>query len=344
MPIRVVVVDDSALMRTLITSLLSAQDDMIVVGQAEDPFEARALIKATNPDVLTLDIEMPRMDGLTFLRNLMRLRPMPVVMVSTLTERGAEATLQALSLGAADFVTKPTNPEADWDHVAEELVQKVRSAATARLQTNAEERPASLKAAYHGQGLGLIALGASTGGTEALAAVLQSFPEQAPPVVLAQHIPPVFSSSYAHRLDRTCVIAVHEAEQDMPLQRGHAYLAPGDFHLQVVGQPNAWRCRIVQTERVNRHRPSVDVLFRSLLPWANRVRAGLLTGMGQDGAAGLLALREAGAWTLVQDQATSVVWGMPGSAVALGAACVQRPIGRIASALLDDHCPVEGEL
>ncbi len=344
MPIRVVVVDDSALMRTLIASLLNAQEDMVVVGQAVDPYEARELIKATNPDVLTLDIEMPRMDGLTFLRNLMRLRPMPVVMVSTLTERGAEATLQALALGAADFVTKPTNPEADWDLVADELVAKVRAVATARLQAGSEGNSAPVLSSYQGQGQSLIALGASTGGTEALATVLQSFPEQAPPVVLAQHIPPVFSSSYAQRLNRTCTITVLEAEQDMPLQRGHAYLAPGDYHLQVVGQPNAWRCRIVQTERVNRHRPSVDVMFRSLLPWAKRVRAALLTGMGHDGAAGLLALREAGAWTLAQDQATSVVWGMPGSAVALGAACVQRPLGRIASALLDEHCPIEGAL
>ncbi len=334
MSIRVVVVDDSTLMRTLISAVINAEKDMVVVGQAADPFEAREVIKATNPDVLTLDIEMPRMDGLTFLSNLMRLRPMPVIMVSTLTQRGAHATLQALATGAADFIAKPTDPNADWQYVGEELTMKIRAAVGARLfDASARNRPTEA-ISYHGDSTRLLALGASTGGTEALMTVLGTLPKNAPPVVLAQHIPPVFSTSFAKRLNRFCQIEVMEATDGMDVQAGHAYLAPGDFHLQIVGKAGAWKTRVTQSERVNRHRPSVDVLFDSLVPWARQVRVALLTGMGADGAKGLLNLRNAGSYTIAQDQATSVVWGMPGAAVELGAVMEEQPLDKVAAALL----------
>ncbi|NNM52990.1 MAG: chemotaxis response regulator protein-glutamate methylesterase [Pseudomonadales bacterium] len=335
MTVRVLVVDDSALMRRIIVSILEATDDLKVVGEAADPYEARDLIKALSPDVLTLDVEMPRMDGLSFLGNLMRLRPMPVIMVSTLTERGADVTLQAMALGAVDFITKPMSASADWQQVGEELCRKIRMAAGSiwhePVRTTGQDHALS----YTGHAANsIIALGASTGGTEALSVVLQRFPPEAPAVVMAQHIPPVFSTSYAHRLDRTCKIQVHEAEDGMAILPGHAYLAPGDFHLQIVGKPGAWKAKVSQFDKVNRHRPSVDVLFASLVPYASCCRAALLTGMGHDGAKGLLQLREAGAHTVIQDEATSVVWGMPGAAAALGAAVKELPLSKIAQNLL----------
>ena len=338
MTVRVLVVDDSALMRRIIVSILQATEDLKVVGEAADPYEARDLIKSLSPDVLTLDIEMPRMDGLSFLANLMRLRPMPVIMVSTLTAKGADVTLQAMALGAVDFITKPTSASAvasDWEQVGEELCHKIRMAAGSRWHGPARSgQGQDLKFVGHAAHT-LIALGASTGGTEALSVVLQRFPADAPPVVLAQHIPPVFSTSYANRLDRACKIRVHEAEDGMVIQPGHAYLAPGDFHLQVIGKPGAWQTKVSQLDKVNRHRPSVDVLFASLVPYASYCRAALLTGMGNDGARGLSQLREAGAHTVIQDQATSVVWGMPGAAAALGAAVCELPLSKIAQNLLE---------
>jgi two-component system chemotaxis response regulator CheB len=336
-PVRVLVIDDSALIRRLMTEILDADPGIEVVGTASDPLIARERIKQLAPDVLTLDIEMPRMDGLTFLQNLMRLRPMPVVMVSTLTAAGAGATLEALALGAVDFVTKPEVDVAQgMAAYAQVLRGKVRAAARARVAWLPAEPPPgpTLPVAYR-SGDRVIALGASTGGTEALREVLAAMPADAPPIVLAQHIPASFSGPFAERLDRHSLIAVGEAVDGETLRPGHAYVAPGGLHLRVRRSGARWLCRLGDDPPVNGHRPSVDVLFDSVSRAAGRAAcAALLTGMGDDGARGLLALREAGAATLAQDAATSVVWGMPGAAVARGAAQEVVPLQRIAERLL----------
>lgn len=335
-PVRVLVVDDSALVRKLMAELLPADGDIEVVGTAADPFIARDKIKRLAPDVLTLDVEMPRMDGLTFLRNLMRLRPMPVVMVSTLTANGAQVTLDALALGAVDFVTKPA-PQAAEDIAAfgELLRAKVREAARARVNHVAERGDAEAPAVAYRSADRLIAIGASTGGTEAIREVIAAMPEDAPAIVIAQHIPPSFSRPFAERIDRHARMRARQAEDGEPLLPGHAYVAPGGTHLRVQRVGARWLCRLGQDAAVNGHRPSVDVLFESVAVAAGRAAcAALLTGMGEDGARGLLALRTAGAATLVQDQASSVVWGMPGAAAALGAADEVVPLSRIAERLL----------
>ncbi|NEX20639.1 chemotaxis response regulator protein-glutamate methylesterase [Thiorhodococcus mannitoliphagus] len=346
-PIRVLIVDDSALVRKLLTEILGQAKGIEVVGAAPDPYVARDKIKALDPDVLTLDVEMPRMDGLTFLRNLMRLRPMPVVMVSSLTAKGAEVTLQALELGAVDFVRKP---ELDVIHglqaYADELVAKIRVAAAARVKT-----PASLAARPPG-GQGstappprkiqsfrttdrVIAIGASTGGTEAIKEVLMLLPPDTPGVVIAQHIPPGFSAAFAERMNRQTGLVVKEAADGDRVMAGHAYVAPGDYHLQLARDGARYVCRLSQSEHVNRHRPSVDVLFRSVVRAAGtNATAALLTGMGADGAEGLRELHEIGVHTVAQDEATSVVWGMPGEAVKRGAASEVLPLPKIAEALL----------
>ncbi|MFA5940071.1 MAG: chemotaxis response regulator protein-glutamate methylesterase [Sinimarinibacterium sp.] len=338
--IRVLVVDDSALMRRLLTEFLSADPQIEVVGAAPDPFVAREKIKQLAPDVLTLDVEMPRMDGLTFLENLMRLRPMPVVMVSSLTEHGAEITLQALELGAVDFVTKPkVDLEAGIRQYAEELVAKIKAASRARVRgINALSAPPKappprkrvLRTTEK-----LIAIGASTGGTEAIKDVLLGMPADAPAIVIAQHIPAAFSGPFAARMDRTCAMRVGEAQDGQQIVPGHAYIAPGDWHLRVVRDGARYVCRLDQTAPVNRHRPSVDVLLRSVADNAGTNAVGaILTGMGEDGARGLLAMREAGCRTLAQDETTSVVWGMPGAAHKLGAAEQVLPLEKIAGQLL----------
>jgi two-component system chemotaxis response regulator CheB len=339
MPIKVLVVDDSALMRKLLCALLAADPELEVVGAAVDPYDAREKIKATSPQVITLDIEMPRMDGLTFLGNLMRLRPLPVVMVSSLTERGAEATLAALELGAVDFVAKP---RLDVAHgIAElgaEIVAKVKAAAAAR--PVARERPAAPASKPRGlTGLRttdrLVAIGASTGGTEAIADLLAGFPADAPGVVIAQHIPEVFSRRFAERLDRACRLAVSEARDGEQVNLGHAYVAPGGKHLRVERSGARFVCRVGEDPPVNRHRPSVDVLFRSVAAAAGGNAVGvILTGMGADGADGLGAMRQAGAPTLAQDRESSVVWGMPGEAVKRGAAAEVLPLAAIAGRVL----------
>lgn len=339
MTIKVLVVDDSALVRQLLTELLGADPEIEVVGTAPDPFIAREKIKALKPDVLTLDVEMPRMDGLRFLDNLMRLHPLPVVMVSTLTEWGADVTLSALELGAVDFVAKPKlDVERGLRDYAALLVEKVKAAAATR---PAPRRPKAPEAMVPVPPIGyrttdrLIALGASTGGTEALRHVMARMPPDAPAVLIAQHIPGGFSRAFAQRLDRESALNVAEAEDGMPITPGHGYVAPGGFHLRVARSGARWVCRVGEDAPVNRHRPSVDVLFHSVAQAAGRnAIAALLTGMGDDGARGLLALRQAGAHTLVQDEATSVVWGMPGSAFRLGAAAEVRPLEEIADALL----------
>ena len=337
-PVRVLVIDDSALVRRMMTELLAADPGIEVVGTAADPFIAREKIKQLAPDVLTLDVEMPRMDGLTFLQNLMRLRPMPVVMVSSLTERGAAVTLDALALGAVDFVSKPKLDLARGlvEHAAL-LREKVRQAASARVCRLVPDRiPVASQGpmAYRTTDR-LLAIGASTGGTEAIRAVLAAMPADAPAIVIAQHIPAAFSGKFAERLDRHSRMTVVEARDDQQLLAGHAYVAPGGRHLRVRRSGAQWRCRLDDDDAVRGHRPSVDVLFESVARHAGRnASAALLTGMGDDGARGLLALREAGATTLAQDQASSVIWGMPGAAVALDAAQQVVSLDRVAETLL----------
>ncbi|WP_321952780.1 protein-glutamate methylesterase/protein-glutamine glutaminase [Paraburkholderia bannensis] len=348
--IKVLCVDDSALIRSLMTEIINSQPDMTVVATAPDPLVARDLIKQHNPDVLTLDVEMPRMDGLDFLEKLMRLRPMPVVMVSSLTERGNEITLRALELGAVDFVTKPKVGIRDGmlDY-AEKLADKVRAASRARVRPAAPARAAAPAAtgtapqasahASHGAHAHapvaaapminnpllstekLIIVGASTGGTEAIREVLQPLPPDAPAVLIAQHMPPGFTKSFAQRLNGLCRITVKEAEHGERVLPGHAYIAPGHAHLLLARSGANYIAHLSDDPPVNRHRPSVDVLFRSAAQHAGKNAIGvILTGMGRDGAAGLLEMRKAGAFTLAQDEASCIVFGMPREAIALGAA------------------------
>jgi two-component system, chemotaxis family, protein-glutamate methylesterase/glutaminase len=336
-PIRVLVVDDSALVRALMSELLGDDPGIEVVGTASDPYIAREKIKQLSPDVLTLDVEMPRMDGLTFLRNLMRLRPMPVVMVSSLTEDGARVTLDALALGAVDFIAKPKIDVArGLAGYAAVLVEKVKHAAKARVtRIAATDVPAYDGPVGYRTTERLLAIGASTGGTEAIREVLAQMPADAPATVIVQHIPGAFSGPFAERLDRHSRMTVTEAIDRQPLLAGHAYVAPGGRHLRVVRSGARWVCRLGDDDPVRRHRPSVDVLFQSVAEHAGRnASAALLTGMGDDGAQGLLALRRAGARTMVQDEASSVVWGMPGAAMALGAAEDVVPLQRVAHRLL----------
>lgn len=345
--IRVLIVDDSALVRKLLTEILGSAPDIEVVGAAPDAFSAREKIKALHPDVLTLDVEMPRMDGITFLRNLMRLRPMPVVMVSSLTDAGAEVTLDALSVGAVDFLPKPrVDLVATLADYRDELLEKVRGAARARIRPYEPRAIAAprLTADAVLQKTApvrfrttdrLIAVGASTGGTEAIREFLMGMPPDAPAVVIAQHIPKAFSTPFAERMNRCCPLTVFEAQDGQQIMPGHAYIAPGDRHLLVARSGARWVCRLDDGPPVNRHKPSVDVLFRSVAQEAGYNAIGvLLTGMGKDGARGLLEMREAGSPTIAQDEATSVVWGMPGEAVAIGAAAEDLPLSRIAPRVL----------
>ncbi|MDN5870581.1 MAG: chemotaxis response regulator protein-glutamate methylesterase [Nitrococcus sp.] len=335
--IRVLIVDDSALVRQLLTQIINAQPDMEVVGSAADPYQARERIKQLNPDVLTLDVEMPKMDGIKFLEHLMRLRPMPVVMVSSLTERGADVTLQALELGAVDFVSKPqTDLVGTLGDYSEEIAGKVRAAARARVgKPPLQGQRPSVTPKYTADAViearaaprrfrttdRMIAVGASTGGTEAIKTFLMALPADAPAIVITQHIPAAFSAPFAARMNQASALSVCEAADGQQILAGHAYIAPGDQHLLVEQDGARYVCRLSAGPPVNRHRPSVDVMFRSAAQnvGANAVGV-LLTGMGEDGARGLKEMQEAGAPTLAQDERSSVVWGMPGAAVRLGAA------------------------
>jgi two-component system chemotaxis response regulator CheB len=338
--IKVLVIDDSALIRKLMTRMLDAARDIEVVGAAGDPYAAREKIKALHPDVLTLDVEMPRMDGLTFLENLMRLRPMPVVMVSSLTERNATVTLKALELGAIDFVAKPrADVSGTLEDYAGEIIGKIRAAASARLGALAHSRPARLapgrRASLAASRERVVAIGASTGGTEAIKTVLGAMPADAPPIVITQHIPPKFSAAFAARVNDLSAMYVCEARDGQPILSGHAYIAPGDRHLMVRRDGARHVCELHDGPPVNRHRPSVDVLLSSMA----RNLAGngigvMMTGMGADGARGLLEMRRAGAATLAQDEATSVVWGMPGAACRIDAVERVLPLTDIAPAIL----------
>lgn len=348
--IRVLVIDDSALIRKMLSEILGRASGIEVVGVAQDPYIAREKIKELDPDVLTLDIEMPRMDGLTFLRNLMRLRPMPVVMVSSLTARGAEVTLQALELGAVDFVHKPElDLVSGLQEYADELVEKIRAAAGAKVRAQGPAtrsagvtsvvgslQPARPSIQSFGTTDRVLAIGASTGGTEAIKDVLLGLPPDTPGVVIAQHIPAGFSAAFAERMNRQTGLVVKEAADGDRVMSGHVYIAPGDHHLYLVRDGARYTCRVRQDEPVNRHRPSVDVLFRSVGQAAGaNAAAAILTGMGADGAQGLKELRDLGVHTIAQDEATSVVWGMPGEAVKRGAAVEVLPLQDIAAALLE---------
>jgi two-component system chemotaxis response regulator CheB len=333
-------------MRGLIATALSNDHEIEVVGQAEDPLQARQAIKALNPDVVTLDVEMPNMSGLEFLEKIMRLRPMPVIMVSTLTSRGAEETVRALEIGAVDCIEKPRPGN---EHNFEELPFKVKIAAMAKVRalTREGERPSPSAEARpgHAQYLPdgrLLAIGASTGGVEALIELLSRFPVNCPPTVIAQHMPPSFTRSFANRLDRVCAAKVQEAYTGAKLEPGHVYLAPGGSqHLQVSRTADL-HCRLKPGERVNGHCPSVDILFESVAHACGRNAVGLiLTGMGRDGAAGLLSMRKAGARTFGQNESSCIVYGMPKAAFDLGAVEKQLPLDSLAAAIMSETSTIK---
>jgi two-component system chemotaxis response regulator CheB len=339
-PIKVLIVDDSALIRKMLSEIIDSQADMQAVGAAPDPLVAREMIRNLNPDVITLDVEMPKMDGLDFLERLMRLRPMPVVMVSTLTERGSEVTLRALELGAVDFVSKPkldiVNGFKDYTL---EITDKIRVAATARIR---QRLPLAIAPRFTADAVlpalanrvasteKLIIIGASTGGTEAIKDVLVQMPPDCPGILIAQHMPEAFTKSFAARLDSLSRISVKEAVHGERVLPGHAYVAPGHSHLLLKRSGANYVTELSQAPLVNRHRPSVDVLFRSAANYAGKNAIGIiLTGMGKDGAAGMLEMKQAGAWNVAQDEASCVVFGMPKEAIAGGGVDEILPLNQI---------------
>jgi len=342
MSVRVLIVDDSALIRELLSKTLAKDGDIVVVGTAADPIEAREKVKQLNPDVLTLDIEMPNMNGLAFLEKLMRLHPLPVVMVSTLTKKGASETLLALELGAVDFAAKPgADLAGGLEAFGAVLRDKVRAAAHSDVRGRAmrvEAPKVGIRTASAPLG-SVIAIGASTGGVEAIRAVLSQLPSDCPPIVIAQHMPPGFTGRFAARLDEVTALTVVEAEDRMVLAPGHAYVARGDFHLRLERSSGQLKCRLSQDELASGHRPSVDVLFESVARTVGPMAVGaILTGMGRDGARGLKLMRDAGAYTVGQSQASALVYGMPRVAFEEGAVVEQAPLeaiaGKLANALV----------
>ncbi len=338
MPIKVLIIDDSALIRRLLTDILSADPAIEVVGTASDPLIARERIRTLQPDVLTLDIEMPKMDGLTFLERLMALRPMPVVVVSTLTQKNTDAALRALELGAVDCVAKPlADISSGMQSLGEEMVAKVKAAARARPRARSATPPRSaLSVDPRLSTVGrIVAIGASTGGVEALQQVLMRLPATAPAVLITQHMPAGFTASFARRLDTQCAVTVQEATDGRRVLPGHVYIAPGALHLELVRTGSHHECRVRNGELVSGHRPSVDVLFHSVATAAGRSAVGIiLTGMGRDGAAGLLEMRRTGARTLGQTEASCVVYGMPKAAMQAGAVEAEFPLDRIAEEIV----------
>jgi two-component system, chemotaxis family, protein-glutamate methylesterase/glutaminase len=347
--IRVVVVDDSALVRSLLAEIINRQTDMTCVGVASDPLVARGMIRELDPDVITLDVEMPKMDGIEFLDRLMRLRPMPVVMISTLTERGADVTMKALELGAIDFVPKPKLGVADGlGQLAAQIVDKIRIASNARIRRKesvtsalaplkvvASHSPSQTKKFFPNLNGTVVFIGASTGGTEAIREILIGMPAESPPILITQHMPAGFTRSFAARLDAMCDLVVKEGVHGEEIQSGHVYIAPGgkQFYLNRVG--TRLEVAVDDADFVNRHKPSVEVLFNSAMALLGKKAIGvLLTGMGHDGAKALKGMRDAGSHNIVQDEATSVVFGMPREAIALGAADEVLPITAIAPALV----------
>lgn len=352
---RVIVVDDSALVRSLLAEIINRQRDMECVGTANDPLIAREMIRELNPDVITLDVEMPRMDGIDFLGRLMRLRPMPVLMISTLTERGAEVTMKALELGAVDFVAKPrVGLSSGLNELATEIVEKIRVAAVAHVRravmrdtavphANLMSPPVTSVHAPVSSGtlLGristekLICIGASTGGTEAIKEVLVQMPADSPAIVITQHMPPGFTTSFAARLNGLCQITVKEAVDGERILPGHAYIAPGGKQFSVARSGANYVAVVDDSPPVNRHKPSVEVLFKSAASVVGRNAYGImLTGMGNDGAVAMKEMKDAGSYNYVQDEATCIVFGMPREAIAHGAADEVLPLGQIAHALI----------
>jgi two-component system chemotaxis response regulator CheB len=337
---KVLIVDDSALMRQLLAQIITSDPELEVIGTAGDPYVAREKIKALNPDVLTLDIEMPRMDGLTFLEKLMRGHPMPVVMISSLTAKGADTTLRALSLGAIDYVSKPKLDVSNGTiEQAEEIIAKVRAAARAsvRRATPLAASPAAMpgKTYQFSATHKVAAVGASTGGTEALKELLMPLPADFPGIVIVQHMPETFTRQFAERLDSLCKIRVKEAQDGDRILPGHALLAPGGHHMTVVRRGMEYDVHVYRGERVNRHIPSVDVLFSSCARSLGKNSLGvLLTGMGADGAKGMLEMKQAAAFTIAQDESTCFVFGMPREAILLNAVNQVLPLGQIPNALL----------
>ncbi|ABB31315.1 response regulator receiver modulated CheB methylesterase [Geobacter metallireducens RCH3] len=341
-PIKVLIVDDSALIRSLLTDIINSQTDMEVVGVAPDPLVAREKIKALNPDVLTLDVEMPRMDGLVFLEKLMRLRPMPVLMVSSLTEKSSFLTLRALELGAVDFVTKPKiDISRGMQEYAREITDKLRVAAKARVRQpphvhlsverkNTADAVLPMEHRTFSSTEKIIVIGASTGGTEALKSFLVAMPADSPGILITQHMPEAFTRTFAQRLNSLCRISVKEAEHGERILPGHAYVAPGNRHLLLARSGANYVVELSDGPPVSRHRPSVDVLFRSAANRAGRNAVGIImTGMGDDGAAGMLEMREAGAYTFAQDEKSCVVFGMPKEAIARGGVDEVAPLGEM---------------
>lgn len=331
--IKVLIIDDSALIRSVLKEVINSFPDLTAVGAAANPLQAREMIKTLNPDVLTLDVEMPQMDGLTFLERLMRLYPMPVLMISSLTERGSDAALRALELGAVDFLPKPRLGMAEGIQAyADEIAEKIRVAYNTRVRAKPRaERRAVEVLPVVGNRIAttekVIVVGASTGGTEAIKEFLVRMPADSPGILIAQHMPEAFTKSFAARLDSLCKISVKEAEDNERVLPGHAYIAPGHSHLLLKRNGANYMTELSQAAPVNHHRPSVEVLFRSAAKYAGRNAIGvMLTGMGRDGAIGMLEMRQAGAYNLAQDEATCVVFGMPREAIAVGAVDEVVPI------------------
>ncbi|MCF7987577.1 MAG: chemotaxis response regulator protein-glutamate methylesterase [Methylovulum sp.] len=347
--IRVLVIDDSVLVRKILTEILTSSPEIEVIGTAADPLIAREMIKQLNPDVLTLDIEMPHMDGITFLRNLMRLRPTPVVMISTLTKKGAEVTLEALALGAVDFIFKPkVDVIKTLNDYADEIIDKVKTAARANVR-NIDYRPVktkdnesivsqpakSLLSHKTASSAKIIAIGASTGGTEAIKVVAKYLTAETPPVFITQHLPAAFSDSFVKHIDLVTAMTALIPTHGQVVEDGHIYLAPGDKHMLVTKEAGRFYIHLSDAEPVNRHKPAVDVLFNSIAQCAGSNAIGiLLTGMGADGAAGMKEMKNAGAITIIQDEQTSVVWGMPGAAYKLGCVDYVMPIEEVANKIL----------
>jgi two-component system chemotaxis response regulator CheB len=355
--VHVLIVDDSAVVRQILREILSSDDGIEVVGTAADPYVAREKIKKLCPDVITLDVEMPKMDGISFLRNLMRLRPMPVIMVSSLTEEGADIALEALGLGAIDYVSKPKDDIAEnLAEYSQEIIDKVKAAASARIVSGAHDEssvdsPDSIKQSMepsHSAKTALkkspasktksnekiIAIGASTGGTEAIKEILLNMKADSPAMIITQHIPSAFSAAFARRMNTVSSMLVGEAKHGEEIKHGHVYIAPGDQHLVLTKKAGKYYCVLDDGDPVNRHKPSVDVLFRSVAQNAGSNAIGIiLTGMGADGARGLGEMRETGAITMAQDEQSSVVWGMPGAAVKMNAVDHVMPVSNIASKL-----------
>jgi len=334
--IRVLIVDDSAFVRQVLTETLSSDPSITVVGAAPNPIVARDMIKALNPDVLTLDIEMPRMDGLSFLEKIMALRPMPVLMISSLTQKGADIALQALEMGAIDFVAKPTVGLVDGlPALREEIVGKIKAAMRAKIRPRSETkaRPVALAPGVSfSSSEKIIAVGASTGGVEALQELLTAFPADSPAILITQHMPAMFTASFARRLNQCCAVTVSQAKNGERVLPGHVYIAPGGYHLELARNGANYECRLHEEPAVSGHRPSVDVLFRSVARAAGSNAIGvILTGMGKDGAIGLLEMRSAGASTVGQDEASSVVYGMPKAAHDCGATEIELPLNKIAA-------------